>query len=141
MYDEAYASKRFGPASAMGPLVLPYVEGQRRRIIYTITEYEPLLDSSNMTIDEWVRIAEDIKVRLIPFALLQPSNKINRYSFSTHTSSSMDLLSCMGPTPSPTLPRPFPLCWRTWGKLSSLLAPRFQSLRRAPTERTISLQH
>lgn len=47
----------------MGPLVLPYVEGQRRRIIYTLTEYDPLLDSSNMSIDEWVRIAEDIKVR------------------------------------------------------------------------------
>lgn len=62
MYDEEYCAKRFGPAAAMGPLVLPYVEGQRRRIIYTLTEYDPLLDSSNMSIDEWVRIAEDIKV-------------------------------------------------------------------------------
>lgn len=62
MFDEEYANKRFGPAAGMGPLVLPYVEGQRRRIIYTLTEYDPLLDSSNMTIDEWVRIAEDIKV-------------------------------------------------------------------------------
>lgn len=64
MHDEPYASKRFGPAAAMGPLVLPFVEGQRRRIIYTLTEYDPLLDSSNMTITEWVRIAEDIKVEI-----------------------------------------------------------------------------
>ena len=66
MNDEAYCQKRFGAAAAMGPLVLPYVEGQRRRIIYTLTEYDPLLDSSNMTINEWVRIAEDIKVRDCP---------------------------------------------------------------------------
>lgn len=62
MFDEAYTTKRFGSAAGMGPLVLPFIEGQRRRIIYTLTEYEPLLDSSNMTITEWVRIAEDIKV-------------------------------------------------------------------------------
>lgn len=48
----------------MAPLVLPHVEGEHRRIIYTITEYEPLLDSSNMTFQDWVKIAEDIKVRL-----------------------------------------------------------------------------
>lgn len=61
MHDEQYAQKKFGAAAAMGPLVLPYVEGETRRIIYTITEYDPLLDSSNMSITEWKRIAEDIK--------------------------------------------------------------------------------
>jgi len=62
MHDEEYANHRFGTASAMAPLVLPHVEGEPRRIIYTITEYEPLLDSSNMTFHDWVKIAQDIKV-------------------------------------------------------------------------------
>lgn len=61
MHDEVYAQKKFGVAAAMGPLVLPHVEGENRRIIYTITEYDPLLDSSNMGLIEWARIAEDIK--------------------------------------------------------------------------------
>lgn len=62
MHDEKYAQTRFGKAAAFGPLVLPHVQGEHRRIVYTITEYDPLLDSSNMTIQEWVRIADDIKV-------------------------------------------------------------------------------
>jgi 60kDa lysophospholipase len=61
MHDEDYAQARYGNTSNMAPLVLPYVEGEHRRIIYTISEYEPLLDSSNMSISDWVRIAEDIK--------------------------------------------------------------------------------
>lgn len=61
MHDEPYAQKKFGSSAAMGPLVLPHVQGETRRIIYSITEYEPLLDSSNMTISSWTRIAEDIK--------------------------------------------------------------------------------
>ncbi|CRK88968.1 CLUMA_CG002603, isoform A [Clunio marinus] len=60
MHDEEYASKRFGKSSLMAPLVLPHVEGEHRRIIYTISEYEPLLDSSNMTFQDWMKIAEDI---------------------------------------------------------------------------------
>lgn len=62
MHDEEFAQQRFGKAANMAPLVLPYVEGENRRIVYTISEYEPLLDSSNMTFSDWVRIAEDIKV-------------------------------------------------------------------------------
>lgn len=61
MHDDGYASKRYGPAKNMAPLVLPYVEGQHRRILYQISEYEPLLDSSNMSISDWVRIATDIR--------------------------------------------------------------------------------
>ncbi|XP_019532439.3 L-asparaginase isoform X1 [Aedes albopictus] len=61
MHDDAYASKRYGPAKNMAPLVLPYVEGEHRRILYQICEYEPLLDSSNMGVADWVRIANDIK--------------------------------------------------------------------------------
>uniref|UniRef100_A0A1B0CBT9 asparaginase n=2 Tax=Lutzomyia longipalpis TaxID=7200 RepID=A0A1B0CBT9_LUTLO len=61
MHDVDYAQERFGSGSTMGPLVLPFVENQQRRVIYTVTEYDPLLDSSNMTINDWVRIAEDIR--------------------------------------------------------------------------------
>jgi L-asparaginase/Glu-tRNA(Gln) amidotransferase subunit D len=30
--------------------------------VYTIYEYEPLLDSSNMTMDDWISIAKDLRV-------------------------------------------------------------------------------
>lgn len=46
----------------MAPLVLPQVQGELRRIVYTISEYEPLLDSSNMAFKDWVKIAQDVKV-------------------------------------------------------------------------------
>lgn len=62
MHDADYAEVRYGKAANMAPLVLPYVEGEKRRIIYTISEYDPLLDSSNMTFSDWERIAEDIRV-------------------------------------------------------------------------------
>lgn len=62
MHDEKYAQMRFGKVASFGPLVLPIVQGENRRVVYTITEYDPLLDSSNMTISDWVHIAEDIKV-------------------------------------------------------------------------------
>lgn len=61
LHDEQYAQEKFGSAASMGPLVLPYVDGETRRIIYTINEYYPLLDSSNMSIADWIRIADDIK--------------------------------------------------------------------------------
>lgn len=35
-----------------------------QRVVYSITEYEPLLDSSNMTMADWSHIAEDIYVSL-----------------------------------------------------------------------------
>lgn len=62
MHDEEYAKKRFGEATVFAPLVLPYVQGESRRIIYKIIEYDPLLDSSDMSNREWVQIANDIKV-------------------------------------------------------------------------------
>lgn len=65
MHDEEYARARFGKAVGFGPLVLPFVQDEPRRIIYTIIEYDPLLDSSNMSIKDWVQIAEDIKVCFI----------------------------------------------------------------------------
>lgn len=62
MHDDEYAKKRFGEAIGFAPLVLPYVQGESRRIIYKIIEYDPLLDSSDMSIKDWVQIANDIKV-------------------------------------------------------------------------------
>ncbi|SPP78196.1 blast:L-asparaginase [Drosophila guanche] len=45
----------------MAPLVLPFVQGVDRRVLYQVTEYTPLLDSSNMTMNDWARIANDIQ--------------------------------------------------------------------------------
>lgn len=67
MHDEEYARQRFDKVVGLGPLVLPFVQDEARRIIYTIIEYDPLLDSSNMTIKDWVQIAADIKVKLHTF--------------------------------------------------------------------------
>ncbi|EDV91958.1 L-asparaginase [Drosophila grimshawi] len=60
IHDEEYAQRRFGAGASMAPLVLPYVQGEERRVLYQVTEYEPLLDSSNMTMHDWARIANDI---------------------------------------------------------------------------------
>ena len=67
MHDEHYSQMRFGGGGAGGvapgdllPLVLPGVPGHKR-VIYTIYEYDPLLDSSNMTMDDWIQIAKDIR--------------------------------------------------------------------------------
>ncbi|XP_036319118.1 L-asparaginase isoform X2 [Rhagoletis pomonella] len=60
IHDENYAQLRFGSAASMGPLVLPFVQGEKRRVIYQVTEYSQLLDSSNMTMQDWARIAKDI---------------------------------------------------------------------------------
>lgn len=69
MHDEEYSFQRFGHLSSMFslkeehkllPLVLPNVP-DHRRVIYSIFEYDPLLDSSNMTMDDWIQIAKDIE--------------------------------------------------------------------------------
>lgn len=59
MHDEYYASKRFN-GSTNSPLVLPDCK-EKHRVAYWVYEYEPLLDSSNMTMDDWIRIAKDIR--------------------------------------------------------------------------------
>jgi len=48
------------------PLVLPAVEGAPIRVVYDITEYTQLLDSSCMGMNDWKRIANDIGVCLNP---------------------------------------------------------------------------
>ncbi|XP_064624902.1 L-asparaginase-like isoform X2 [Lineus longissimus] len=42
------------------PLVMP-LSKEGKHIIYSVYEYEPLLDSCNMTMDDWARVARDIK--------------------------------------------------------------------------------
>lgn len=35
---------------------------ENKRIIYTVLDYNPLLDSSNMTPEDWGKIGKDIEV-------------------------------------------------------------------------------
>lgn len=42
--------------------VSPRLTKDNKRIIYSVLEYSPLLDSSNMTTDDWGRIGKDIEV-------------------------------------------------------------------------------
>ncbi|XP_029940291.1 uncharacterized protein LOC115382614 [Salarias fasciatus] len=61
LHDQDYAEKhrlreRYGDQT----LVLPE-SAERKRVVYTIDEYNPLLDSSNMTPEDWVKIGTDIE--------------------------------------------------------------------------------
>ncbi|XP_042564549.1 60 kDa lysophospholipase isoform X2 [Clupea harengus] len=63
LHDELYAQHTnlydyHGPAE--NTLVLP-LSKQKKRIVYTVMEYCPLLDSCNMTTDDWATIAKDIE--------------------------------------------------------------------------------
>lgn len=137
MHDEEYANVRFGKSSTMAPLVLPNVEGEHRRIIYTITEYEPLLDSSNMTFHDWVKIAQDIQVRSQDE--LEDFQDLTIFcSFSNLTNSSMALSSSTAPTLYLTPHRRFLLCSRTSERLSSSRAHKSQSSRLELMVKTIS---
>ena len=70
MHDEKYAKIRFGSGNThKAPLVLPSLGPNKNRIMYTIYEYEPLLDSSNMTMDDWIHIAKDLRVGTIQFSV------------------------------------------------------------------------
>ncbi|XP_041069888.1 60 kDa lysophospholipase-like isoform X2 [Carcharodon carcharias] len=63
LHDENYAQeiKLYDCCdSSENTLVLP-LSKLNKRVIYTIIEYSPLLDSCNMTTDEWIKIAIDIK--------------------------------------------------------------------------------
>ncbi|XP_058470658.1 60 kDa lysophospholipase isoform X3 [Solea solea] len=62
LHDEAYAQQTclYDYYSSESTLVLPMCK-DCKRIIYTVLEYSPLLDSSNMTPDDWGRIGKDIE--------------------------------------------------------------------------------
>ncbi|XP_067222781.1 60 kDa lysophospholipase isoform X7 [Chanodichthys erythropterus] len=63
LHDEQYAQQTrlyeyYKPQE--NTLVLP-LSKQNKRIVYTILEYSPLLDSCNMTTDDWATIGKDIE--------------------------------------------------------------------------------
>ncbi|XP_061699516.1 60 kDa lysophospholipase isoform X2 [Syngnathoides biaculeatus] len=62
LHDEVYAQQTclYDYYGAESTLVLP-LSKNKKRIIYTIIEYSPLLDSANMTTDDWGRIGKDIE--------------------------------------------------------------------------------
>ncbi|XP_030418140.1 60 kDa lysophospholipase isoform X2 [Gopherus evgoodei] len=63
LHDEVYAKENKHCDCFKFPdntLVLPLSE-QKKRIVYTILELSPLLDSSNMTTDDWAKIARNIQ--------------------------------------------------------------------------------
>ncbi|XP_054828296.1 60 kDa lysophospholipase-like isoform X2 [Eublepharis macularius] len=63
LHDEEYAieTKLYDSCEfADSTLVLP-LSKRKKRIIYTILEYSPLLDSCNMTTEDWAKIAKDLE--------------------------------------------------------------------------------
>ncbi|CAD5225552.1 unnamed protein product [Bursaphelenchus okinawaensis] len=58
--DKEYVEKHYFDCD-IKPYCLPPVKGFNHRVTYWVVEYEPLLDSSDMTFDDWIRIAHDIK--------------------------------------------------------------------------------
>ncbi|XP_074069321.1 60 kDa lysophospholipase isoform X3 [Macrotis lagotis] len=55
--DEEYSREHQLPEDT---LALP-LTNENQRILYTVLEYDPLFDSSDMTINEWIKIAKDIE--------------------------------------------------------------------------------
>ncbi|XP_048042477.1 60 kDa lysophospholipase-like [Megalobrama amblycephala] len=61
LHDEKYAQgTNLHKCYPKFTLVLP-LSKQKLRVVYTILEYSPLLDSSNMTPDLWAKIGKDIE--------------------------------------------------------------------------------
>ncbi|XP_059209548.1 60 kDa lysophospholipase isoform X2 [Centropristis striata] len=62
LHDEVYAQQTslYQYYGSENSLVLPLSKGNKR-IVYTVLEYCPLLDSSNMTTEDWGRIGKDIE--------------------------------------------------------------------------------
>uniref|UniRef100_A0A8C6SV31 asparaginase n=1 Tax=Neogobius melanostomus TaxID=47308 RepID=A0A8C6SV31_9GOBI len=70
LHDEMYAQQTslyhyYGENSLVLPITLDPLlllsNKDSKRIVYTIMEYNPLLDSSNMTTDDWGRFGKDIE--------------------------------------------------------------------------------
>uniref|UniRef100_A0AC34R0T2 L-asparaginase N-terminal domain-containing protein n=1 Tax=Panagrolaimus sp. JU765 TaxID=591449 RepID=A0AC34R0T2_9BILA len=58
--DKEYVDEFYGHVKVQ-PYCLPPVRNTKKRVVYWLVEYEPLLDSSDMTFDDWIRIARDIQ--------------------------------------------------------------------------------
>ncbi|XP_046819065.1 L-asparaginase 1 [Vespa crabro] len=61
MHDRDYAKQIYGKMADESPLILPVKTTDNCRVIYEVLEYSPLCDSSDMTMDDWILIANDIK--------------------------------------------------------------------------------
>ena len=59
--DKEYIEQTYSTVNTVKPYSLPPVRGMKKRVVYWIVEYEPLLDSCDMTFDDWIRIATDIR--------------------------------------------------------------------------------
>uniref|UniRef100_A0A915ES18 L-asparaginase N-terminal domain-containing protein n=1 Tax=Ditylenchus dipsaci TaxID=166011 RepID=A0A915ES18_9BILA len=57
--DKEYVEQNYADVQVK-PYALPPLRGMKKRVVYWLVEYEPLLDSSDMTFDDWIRIAKDI---------------------------------------------------------------------------------
>ncbi|XP_022904480.1 L-asparaginase isoform X2 [Onthophagus taurus] len=60
LHNEQVLSKYIEGIPEEDYLIMPQIHN-RNTILYTIKEYNPLLDSSNMSVDDWVRIVKDIE--------------------------------------------------------------------------------
>ncbi|XP_050989146.1 60 kDa lysophospholipase [Labeo rohita] len=61
LHDEQYAQQTgLYEKTPENTLVVP-LSKQNKRIVYTVIEYSPLLDSCNMTADDWATIGKDIE--------------------------------------------------------------------------------
>ncbi|XP_025104176.1 L-asparaginase-like isoform X2 [Pomacea canaliculata] len=60
-HDEDFVLGHLSPENQKIFLALPKLVKEKRRIVYKVIEFEPLLDSSNMTGNDWIKIAECIQ--------------------------------------------------------------------------------
>ncbi|VDM45557.1 unnamed protein product [Toxocara canis] len=58
--DQEYIAKNYGDAKVK-PYCLPPLRLMKKRIVYWMLEYDPLLDSCDITFDDWIRIGTDIR--------------------------------------------------------------------------------
>ncbi|CAG0881117.1 unnamed protein product [Cyprideis torosa] len=60
LHDKECADRIYRNPFGNSPLILPATE-ERKRIVYCVYEYEPLLDSCNMTMEEYRQLALDLE--------------------------------------------------------------------------------
>ncbi|XP_056636864.1 60 kDa lysophospholipase-like [Diorhabda sublineata] len=60
LHDSKWARENLHGKLKENQMILPQ-SGNGQKILYEIIEYTPLLDSSNMTLKDWIRIAKDIE--------------------------------------------------------------------------------
>ncbi|KAJ1509434.1 hypothetical protein HMI55_007381, partial [Coelomomyces lativittatus] len=65
LYNEVWMSEKDEPLLLPALITAPSLFG--KRIQYSILEYDPLLDSSNMTMKDWIRLAKDIELNYTLF--------------------------------------------------------------------------